>query len=272
MKQILLATDYSPAARNAGDYAAQLAKACNTSLVVLHTWTPPVAIGEAGGIPMPAIDFTDPQKEAVEAEAFRLSKRWDIPVKGIQRIDFVPSGIEEEFKKGEFSLVVMGMHKHNVAGRLFGSLATVNLHKAKYATLLIPEEVSYHRPATMVLATDLKDQLNSNSLEMLKMLNQQFELSLQIVNVKDEDQLWSQHETKAGLRLDKKLSKVKHNWHFPAGEDVQDAILEEAKKEKADWVVVAPHRMRWYEEIFHKSISRKLALSIDRPLLILPAR
>jgi nucleotide-binding universal stress UspA family protein len=272
MKQILLATDYSPAARNAGDYAAQLAKAGNTSLTVLHTWTPPVAVAETGGTPMAAIDFTDAQREAVEAEAARLEKQWGILVKGIQKIDFAPSGIADEFQKHEFSFVVLGMAKHNAAGRFLGSVATMSLHKAKYAVLVIPEEVSYHQPRTVLLATDLKDQLNSNSMEVLKQLSDQFDLALQIVNVKEEDELWNLRETNAGLRLDKKLAKVKHDWHFSTGENVADTILEEAEKEKADWVAVAPHRMRWYEELFHRSVSRKLAFEIDRPLLILPAR
>jgi nucleotide-binding universal stress UspA family protein len=272
MKQILLATDYSEVSRNAGDYAAQLAKTCNTSLVVLHTWTPPVAVGEAGGTPMAAIDFTDPQKEAVEAEASRLEKKWGIPVKGIQKIDFAPSGIEDEFQKHEYSLVVMGMSEHNAAARLLGSVATMNLHKAKYAVLIIPKEVSFHRPRTILLATDLKVQLNSNSMEVIRQLSDQFDLTLQVVNVKEEDELWNQHETNTGFRLDKKLSKVKHDWHFPAGDNIPEGIMEEAEKEKADWISVEPHRMHWYEAIFHRSVSRKLAFSVDRPLLILPAR
>lgn len=272
MKPILLASDYSPASRNAGDYAAQLAKACNTSVVVLHTWTPPVAVGEAGGTPMTMIDFTNSQKEAVEAEAARLEKQWKVPVKGIQKIDFAPDGIAQEFYDHEFSFVVMGMQQHNVVERFLGSVPTANLHQAKYAVLIIPEAVGYHKPKTILLATDLLDQLNSNSKGILKELNEQFDVVLQIVNVKEEGELWSLRETKAGLSLDKKLVKVKHDWHFPAGENVHDIILGEAKKEKADWIAVAPHRMRWYEEIFHRSVSRKLAFSVDRPLLILPVR
>lgn len=272
MKPILLATDYSPASLNAGDYAAQLAKACNTSLVVLHTWTPPVAVGEASGVPIAMADFTDSQKEAVEAEASRIAKHWNIPVTGIQKIDFAPDGIAKEFHDNEFSFVVMGMQQHNVVERFLGSVPTANLHKAKYAVLMIPEGVGYHKPGTILLATDLKDQLNSNSREILKLLNDQFNIVLQIVNVKEEGELWSLRETDAGIRLDKKLINVKHDWHFPAGENIPEIILEEAKKEKADWIAVAPHRMRWYEEIFHRSVSRKLAFNVDRPLLILPAK
>lgn len=272
MKPILLATDYSPASLNAGDYAAQLAKACNTSLVVLHTWTPPVAVADAGGMPMPMTDFTEPQKEAVEAEATRLAKHWNIPVKGMQRIDFAPDGVANEFNEHEFSFVVMGMQQHNVVERFLGSVPTANLHKAKYAVLIIPEGTAYHKPSTIVLATDLKDQLNSNSREILMLLSEQLKIVLQLVNVKEEGELWSLRETNAGVRLDKKLVKMKHDWHFPAGENIDEVILEEAKKEKADWIAVAPHRMRWYEEIFHKSVTRKLAFSVDRPLLILPAK
>lgn len=271
MKQILLATDYSLAARNAGNYAAQLAKTGNTSLTVLHTWTPPVAIGEAGSIPIAAPDLTGSQEEAVKAEAARLEKQWGIPVKGIQKIDFAPSGIENEFQKNQFSLVVMGMARHNAVGRFLGSVATMNLHKAKYPVLVIPEEVSYSQPRTLLLATDLKNQFNSNSMEVLRQLNEQFGVTLQIVNVKEEGELWNVHETNTGVRLDKKLSKVKHEWHFVGGEDIDETIMKEAQKEKADWIVVAPHHMHWYERIFHSSISRKLAFSIDRPLLILPA-
>lgn len=272
MEPILLATDYTPAARNAGDYAAQLAKKTGTSLVVLHAWSPPVAMGEAGAIPFSMNEIIDSQQAAVNAEADRLARKWDIKAKGIHHMDFAPSAIADEVNAHGQSLVIMGMRKHNAAGRLLGSVATAHIHRENYSVLLIPEDVSYHEPKTILFATDLDDQPEAKGITMLRTLAEQFDATVQVVNVKAEDELWNIHETNTGLRLDKKLAKVKHDWHFPVGDNVREAVLDEAKKEKADWVAVLPHRIPWYEEIFHRSVSRKLAFTVDRPLLILPAK
>lgn len=272
MEPILLATDYTPAARNAGDYAAQLAKTFNTSLVVLHAWSPPVAMGEAGAIPFSMNEIIDSQQAAVDSEADRLARKWNIKVKGVHHMDFAPAAIADEMAAHGQSLVVMGMRKHNAAGRLLGSVATSHLHRENYPVLVVPEEVSYHAPKTILFATDLDDQPEDKGLNMLKTLAEQFDATVQVVNVKAEDELWNVHETNTGLRLDKKLVKVKHDWHFPVGRNVQEGVMEEAKKEHADWVAVLPHRMAWYEELFHRSVSRKLVFTVDRPLLVLPAK
>lgn len=271
MKPILLAIDYSPASGNAADYAAQLAKAFNTSLVVLHTWTPPLMASEVGA-PVLTVDYAGLQRDAVNAEASRISKEWNVSASGIERINFAASGIAEEFTQHEFSFVVMGMRKHSEVGRLLGSSATAKLHNANYPVLIIPEDVSYHKPKTILLATDLENTLDPKSVEVLKQISDQLEIVLHIVKVNEEKRLWDVSERNAGLQLIKNFPGIKYEWHFPIGEEVQETILEEAKSEEADWVVVAPHQLAWYEEMFHKSVSRKLAFSIDRPLLILPAK
>jgi nucleotide-binding universal stress UspA family protein len=211
------------------------------------------------------------QREAVEAAAARIAKQWNIAATGIERIDFPASGIAKELNRHEFSFVVMGMRKHSEAGRLFGSSATAKIHNANYAVLIIPEDVSYHKPQTILLATDLEYTLDHKNVEVLRRISDQLDIVLHIVKVNEEKRLWDVSERNVGLQLIKNLPGVKYDWHFPVGENVRETILEEAKIENADWVVVAPHQLAWYEELFHKSVSRKLAFTTDRPLLILPA-
>lgn len=271
MNPILLATDYSEAAHNAGNFAAALAKACDTSLIVLHAWTPPVANSEAGALPPDLDELTRIETEAVKAEAARLSKQYEIATKAIQRMDFVPSSLAAETWMKEVSLVVMGMSKHSAIGEFFGSVATTNLHKAAYPVLIIPEGCTFHVPQTLLFATDLDGTESRQGLALLKRMAELFHAALQIVHVREHE---LQHLEEAGTHkwIDQKLSKLQHEWHFPEGKkSVDKTILEEAKQAHADWVAVAPRRMAWYEALFHRSVSRRLAFEIDRPLLVFPA-
>ena len=53
MKTIFVATDFSDAALNATDYAAQLSKTTGSRLVIFHTWALP-ALSE-GAVVIPTI-------------------------------------------------------------------------------------------------------------------------------------------------------------------------------------------------------------------------
>jgi hypothetical protein len=58
MKTILAITDFSPAATNATDYAADMAMAMNASLTLLHVYQLPVTYGDTP-LPLYGEDLTE---------------------------------------------------------------------------------------------------------------------------------------------------------------------------------------------------------------------
>jgi nucleotide-binding universal stress UspA family protein len=269
MKPILLATDYSPASRNAGDFAAELARTFDCELIVLHAWTPPVTSAESVSI-LPFNEIAQVQKEAVDAEASRLANAYGVRARGLERSGFAGEEIGECVREENIGLVVLGMSHHNAAGRMLGSVATVSLHKAVFPSLIIPESVSFRKPSKILLATDLHASDDWHELNTLNAMAEISKAEIHILNVVAEEKLATVEESSAGIRLEHKLSALNHTWHFPVNDDIPRAIEETATSIGADWIAVVPHHLPWYKDLFHKSVTKQLAFIADRPLLTLP--
>ena len=271
MKPILFATNYSTASDNAGDYAAQLAKLCDAPLVVLHSWTLPVITPEDAVLIPPPREFHQREREAVEKEVLRLRTRWNIPVTGIESNNYTPDEIETLTRDQDISLVVLGMHHHNFCSRLLGSVATAALHKAGYAVLLVPDSYRFTPPEKILMAADNEQDLDAHSLDVLKMFLRRMKAKLELVYVTSPAELWSVNETSVTIQLEHTLRHVPHEWNIEVSEDVPQGIQHAAQETVADWIAVLPRHFNWFEQLFKRGISDKLAYTTDRPLLILPA-
>ncbi|HLG04333.1 MAG TPA: universal stress protein [Bacteroidia bacterium] len=269
MKPFLLATDYSEAARNAGDFAAHLAQSCGSELIVFHAWTPTLPAPETSPI-VPLDDVRRIQKEAVEAEAARLSKAFQVRTRAIEQSGFAGDEIEVVCEEEGIGLIILATSHHNVVARFFGSVATSMLHKLKFPMLLVPEFVTFKEPQKVLLATDLHDSGDWHELDTLKAIARQLNFSIHIINVVNEKQVAGVEESSAGVRLENKLREIEHTWHFPVDEDIPHAVLETAERIGAGWIAMVPHQLPWYKELFHKSITKQLAFVTHRPLLALP--
>lgn len=271
MKPILFATNYSTASENAGDYAAQLAKLCQAPLVVLHSWTLPVITPEDAILVPPSSEFHIRQREEVNKEVLRLRAKWGIHVTGIEVNGYTPEEIASLTHEHDISLVVLGMHHHNFCSRLIGSVATTALHKAGYPVLLVPDTVRFHKPSKVIMAVDANHETEEHTLDTLKLFVRKLDTQLELVNVESPSELWTVEETPALIRLEHSLRYIEHQWKIEVNEDQTEGIRHAAETSGADWIAVAPRHFTWFENIFKKGITEKLAYSTDRPLLVLPA-
>jgi nucleotide-binding universal stress UspA family protein len=271
MKPILFATNYSTASDNAGDYAAQLAKLCDAPLVVLHSWTLPVMTPEDAVLIPPPKEFHERELRAIEKEVVRLRTRWGIQVTGIESNNYTPDEIETLTRDQDISLVVLGMHHHNFCSRLLGSVATAALHKAGHAVLLVPDSYRFTPPEKILMAADKEQKMDDHSLDTLKLLVRHMKARLELVYVSSPAELWTVNETPVIIQLEHSLRQIPHQWNIEINDDVPQGIQHAAQLASADWIAVIPRHFSWFEELFRRGISDKLAYTTDRPLLILPA-
>lgn len=271
MKPILFATNYSISSEKAGDYAAQLAKLCNAPLIVLHSWTLPILTPEDAVLATPTETYHERERLAIDKEVMRLRTRWGIQVTGVECQGFTADEIEHLFKHQEVSLVVMGMHYHNLYSRLLGSVATSAIHRAGYSVLLIPDTVQFSRPFKILLAAASDFSSYSKSLNPLKLFVRTMSTSLDIVHVLKPEEIWAVNETDKTINLEYLLRQIPHEWIIEHDENITRGIMRSSDKVKADWIAIVPRHFSWLETLLHRSISENLAFSSTKPLLILPA-
>lgn len=272
MKPIFLATDYSHASMNAGDYAAQLAKATGSELIVFHSWQMPMPAFETPVFPSAIEELEKTQQAAVQSESDRISSKWGIKAKFIQQMGLAADEMEAAAIKSGAGIIVLGMKHPNVAGQILGSVATVHLRQTKLPVLIVPENSTYHRTKICLLATDLQTRNDWHELDALLELTKQFHTGIHILNVVGEKDVIGEDSGRSGIRLENRLKDIPHTWHFPVDGDIVQAVGTTADKVEADWIAVVPHRTSWFRDLFHSSVTKKLAFQSSRPLLVLPER
>lgn len=272
MKPILVATDFSDAAKDAAEFGAQLAQLSGAELIVFHCWSMPIMTSDGAIVPVALDEFEEAQQKAVNAEADRIRAKYSISVKGLQQVGFAAEEIANAAKSNHAGLVLMGMKPVGAVDKIFGGVSTAVMSLSAFPVLIVPQGVSFIRPKVFLFATDLKTSNNWFELDVLKELAGFFHAGIHILNVHDETALPTAEESKAGILLDNRLKELPHTWHFPNDGDIVHGIEKATTDTEADWVCVVPHRMNWIKNIFHKSISKAVAFDTHKPLLVLPEK
>jgi len=273
MKPILIATDFSPAATNAADYAAQLSKLMGAPLVLFHAWSLPVMTGETLAMPVTIDDIEKEQAIAVRKEAQRIENTWGVKVDPQEKAGFAADEIVDYCREHNIGMVIMGIRHHtSKMGRWLGSVSTAFIGRSEVPALIIPEGKTFHQPSTLLFATDLHTQTGWKEFDTLKDIAEKLKSEVHIVNAVETVSEVETTEGRSGIQLEGRLRDFPHTWHFqgPGEGTVLEAISNIAKEISADWIVAVPHHLPFLQQLFHASLTKKLAFETDRPLLVLP--
>ncbi|HTR31522.1 MAG TPA: universal stress protein [Puia sp.] len=155
MKNILIATDFSPAARCATRYGIKLAAALNAKVSLVCAYEPlPVPVPDD-----PMIMTPDDMEDVVMEQLTKEADLFALP--GIPHIDvFSRKGATAEAilavaKEWPAHLIITGMKEHGKEfRRLFGSAVTGLANKTFAPVLVVPEGTEYQAPTNIVIAND----------------------------------------------------------------------------------------------------------------------
>ncbi|HET6989767.1 MAG TPA: universal stress protein [Bacteroidia bacterium] len=272
MKSILVATDFSDAAKNATDYAAQLSKITGSTLVIFNTWALPPLTEGAVVVPTIMTDIEKAKDDAMLEETERIEKMWDVRASASHTMGFATEEIAYAAKLHGAAIVVVGMRQHNKIGKILGSVSTQLVHLNKFPVLVIPEKTGFHQPKTLLFATNLHTEQDWHEVDALKELAKKLHSGLHILNVREKEKVHTADESHAGIRLESRLKDISHSWHFPEDGDIVHAISKVSDEIGADWLVLIPHHLPWIQQLFHQSVTNKVAFVATKPLLALPER
>ena len=268
MKTILVPTDFSKSAKNATDYAIKLAKEFNMDLLLLHLYHVPIT--PPFDIPVPIDTTEDIQKkkeDTLKKEATAIQNKNKINVNYSVKMNFAVGGILNE--KADF--IVMGMqgatHLSNV---LMGSITTSVLRESKIPVFVIPEKSKYKKPIKIVFACDFDYKKNTNAYDTLKEFAEKIDAKIAVLSVTKSKQVETVEEMRAGKKLEKSLMGLEHEYFFHTNENIVEEINELVTDQRADMVAIIHHKRSMIENLFHKSISKKLAFNTQVPLFVIP--
>ncbi len=268
MYQLIIPVDLSEYSHNAVKYAYDLSLDIQAVLKVIHVYHP--APPTVNGIP-----YIDPQIEEIRRNEFETyierlndelnSSSAQASIQGEFLVGLAKTEILNYAQSTPNAILVMGSHGESGAlKRMFGSVSTAVLQSAKVPVLIIPPAVSYKPLHKVVYA--IHDQIENNyDLELLSQWLDHFESELHFLHI---DELITQEHLEH-LSIPESVKNLEVRFKIIDHVNIESGISEYCEDEEADLLVMETQERGFIASLFHKSITKAMAIMVQRPLLIL---
>jgi len=281
MKKILVPTDFSDFADKALQTAVNIAKKIKAEILLIN-------VNEMAVAALPIAEYYYYDKEKEQAYLQMVNESLDKTLKKIASdmdlVDvpistFVESGllvdsIEEVCKREKVDLIVMGTQgATGTKEMLIGSNTEKITRNASCPVLSIPNQV-YHQFDKIIFPTTLRaDQLSA--FEQLGNLQAIFGGKIRLLYLNNPANLADSEAIIARKNELLEQSGLKNVDIFIGEENVFDeenAILEFAKKQQADLIVMATHQRKGLAHLFLGSITEDTINHSSVPVLAIPIK
>ncbi|HTB07847.1 MAG TPA: universal stress protein [Bacteroidia bacterium] len=268
MKTILVPIDFTPSSQNAAEYAAEFAKYSKSKLILLHVFSVPVPVAD---VPIVVIPMDEVEKEnAKELKSVNkklIHKHPGIETETIIRAGFVVEEILLVMDEYKPDLIVMGLIGEGKSNGFFGSNATTVIKKAKCPVLTIHPDVKFKKPEKIALACDYTATVSDEVVNKFKYFINLFDSKVLIFDVLKRAELVSYQKAVAEVNLENSLGDMEHSMYYPSGDDLQEETNNFVEKNNVDMLVMIPHNYPFFQNLFHKSATKKMAFQTKVPLL-----
>jgi len=261
---ILLPTDFSDNADKACDIAFKLAAYNNGTVSILHAYDLPYSDRSM------STSLLEVMKENAEKNmanfAQKVKEKYSGKFKTTVRLGNPIRLIHDQSEQEDIELVVMGTKgASGIEEVLIGSNAASVIQNTNKPVLIIPPNANLEKVKRIVFASDLDPKVREKPLQRLAAFAKVLGASIDIVHVQNEKGV------PHGARdfYSSILKDVEHEYTIIRSENVEQAIIKEAAKENADIVAAINKRYGFFEGIFHRSMTSKLAYHTTLPLLVL---
>lgn len=278
IKTILVPTDFSIPADYAIHYAIGLAEKMNSSIILYHSFIP----FESGFYPR-----SQSTKENLETEK-NLINRLDKIKNGLLEtnkqlsvsihVDRGPESIRlvEFCKKKKIDLIIMGTTgASGLKEVIIGSFTADTMVKAPCPVLAIPNGCKFKIPKKITFASDY-NQNDTKAIDFLLKWNEYFNAEMHILHIDNEDHSIESNDTtfiNYKQKIKDQFKDFPLSFEHIKGDSVSNTLIETALNDETDILVILPikHRNCW-DNLFHKSITKKTAFHIPIPLLAIPTK
>lgn len=274
MKKILAPTDFSDTARNAIEYAVQLAIRANAQLVLFHAYHP---MPLSADMPVETADLEEIGKwahaslDALRQDIFYRHGQ-TLQIECVCRCGFAVEEINDFALEYDVDLVVMGMQGADyISEKVIGSITTALIREIPCPVLVIDRRVRFADIKRIVLACDYVKPPRREGFDALKNFMAIFvSYWVYVVNVtNDGGARVSFPESGTQLRIREFFNHEGCSFHSVREDDVIAGLRHFSDEKKADLMVMVPRRYSFWRGIFYSSLTKRMAFHTSIPLLIL---
>lgn len=270
MKTILVPTDFSATARNAAQYAAEMAIAINANVLLLHVYGLPVVYTE---MPVAANDAALVRAHEKALASLRTSllettsNRVNIEIELRMGTFFTELKTMCEFYKPY--TVVMGSQGSSEMERiLFGSHTIYAMKHLMTPLITVPAGVVFSSLKKIGLACDFDKVVDTTPIDEIKMLVTDFNAELHLLNTGEAEVFDPALVYEFGL-LRQMLETLQPHFHYISNKNTDQAIIDFAENNQLDLLVIMPKRHGLLDKLVHKSHTKQLVLHSHVPVMAL---
>jgi nucleotide-binding universal stress UspA family protein len=278
MKKILVPTDFSENAKKALQYAAEISIKTGAPIEILHVNTAAAYFAAPPDIIFDSTEL-DSYAASVATDLRILKGALTVPEKFAHldletRIEngYLHTTLKRIAEEDEVDLIVMGTRGATGALEFFvGSNTEKVIRTAACPVLVVPDNANDFNLKTVVLATTLlPDQLEA--FKEIARWQKEFHFGVKIlyINVAGSYGAMEDIESKAADLCTQsgmvKMDLFPKNYVF----NEEAAILEFARENKADLIVMATHQRRGISHLIFGSLTENTANHSDIPVLCVP--
>lgn len=262
MKTVLIATDFSPASRNASLYGMAFAKAIGARIYLFNSYKVPS--------PAPGLNTSISRYDIMMQTDKRLLGEADAIDAGRKEIEIIcdegtsSEAIIKTAKEKSVNYIIVGMKGSgkNVK-KIFGSTATALAANCSIPVIIVPEEAKYYTPKIIVYASDsiVADSTVPVAVEEIRSY---FGSKVFVVKVAKEKPGQTSKEE------DERESLPDSSFELITGGNVRQGLNDFIIRRSADMLAMTPHKHDMIETLFKRSETKEMIFHAKIPLLILP--
>lgn len=275
MKRILFPTDFSQAAKAAFVYALRFADSFDAELILLHVYDLPIVDTP----PMP--EMTKEIFDIVEMNQFE-SFRDELPelhkiaekkglghvrIKNMLLYGDLVYNINKVTKDEDVDFIVMGTKGASGLRETFiGSTTASVISNSDVPVLAIPEEAEFHHRIKNIAFTTQYREKDNDALKSALEIADKFKATIQCLYIKNPDDPTDIDERIAEWRMYYREKNI--DFFNIAGDHIEQTILDFIESQHVDMLVMRKHKRGFFEGLFHRSLTKKMAYHTKVPLLV----
>lgn len=273
MKTIIVPTDFSPAALNATNYAADMALAIKANILLFHVYQLPLSVSDT---PIVLLSVEE-MKEGAENKLAHLKKDLEhitsgtLEIQTEARMGNLADELEDCCKLTQPFAVVMGTRGHSAVERaLFGSNTLKVIKHLSWPVICVPIGKEYGTGIKKIgLACDFREVKETIPVPVIRTLVKEFQAELHVLNVDHNDQHFKEDTPMQSGFLHTAFEELNPQYHYIEHEDIEDGINEFTETNNLDIVITIPKKHKLLENLFKKRSTKQLVFESHVPVMCL---
>ena len=270
MQRLLVPTDFSDNARNALQYAADLARELDAEVVLLHAYHIPYVHAEMpAGMYQSAIDDAQQETEqSLKSVADAVLQPKGLSYRLVGKLGFAVETILSQAEAEQADMIIMGTQGVNgITDIILGSITSSVVDRASLPVLAIPEGYQFSPVKNWVFATNY-DASDLPALRHLTTMAAAFGATVCVVHVNSNTHYVEQQQSASFKHIiQQEINYNNITFEVLEADEVASGIEHYTQTHQVDGLALVKRKRSLLESLFHRSVTTKMGFHSSVPML-----